>query len=80
MALKRATILLLLKGIFFSANAQRKIFDYLNPARYNLGLKIVQTYHYSQTFGPWATPNDQRSNNARPIQILVRYPGTGGGC
>jgi len=66
-------------GFYFFASAQDKIFDFLTPGKYQVGLKVVQTYDYSRTFGPKIIENGVMKNNARPMQILVWYPSTENG-
>lgn len=73
-AMKKIVLLILMIGLYSSSYTQEKIFDYLTPGNYEVGLKVIQTYDYSRTFGPKIIENGVMKNNARPIQILVWYP------
>ncbi len=72
--MKKIVLLILIIGMYSSSYAQEKIFDYLTPGNYEVGLKVIQTYDHSRTFGPKVIENGIMKNNARPIQILVWYP------
>lgn len=72
--MKKIVLLILVIGLSLSCFAQEKIFNYLTPGKYEVGLKVIQTYDYSRTFGPKIIDKGVMKNNARPIQILVWYP------
>ena len=74
--MKKICIIITLLGITPLLFAQGKIFGYLEPGVYNVGLQIVKTYDYGRTFSSQPADNEIWKNNARPMQILVWYPST----
>ncbi len=77
--MKKIITILALTGISSILFAQGKIFGYMEPGEYKVGLQIVKTYDNGRTFGPQSADDEEWRNNARPMQILVWYPATGEG-
>jgi len=77
--MKKRILIILFIGFNFFVCAQDLVFNYLPAGSHKVGLKIIQTYDYSRTFGIINTEDGVSKNNARPIQILIWYPSSDDG-